>query len=189
MEGVIHVLAKSQEDPEREGRREAAEAQIDRDFKIAKTLKDQKPPANTIYVGNAGTTASSTSASCPGRRRCPSGRRSSSRSLRKSFETHTATTGPGDPIKDPNSYLGIIAASFFSPQFVPQGIYPSAARSGRSRTLTPTSHGNGFWNSGAAGQRHDLSAAELELGDLHAPGTYEFYCMVHPQMHGTVIVQ
>ena len=22
-----------------------------------------------------------------------------------------------------------------------------------------------------------------------APGTYEFYCMVHPQMHGTVIVQ
>ena len=22
-----------------------------------------------------------------------------------------------------------------------------------------------------------------------APGTYQFYCMVHPQMHGTVIVQ
>jgi plastocyanin len=22
-----------------------------------------------------------------------------------------------------------------------------------------------------------------------APGTYEFYCMVHPQMHGTVVVQ
>ena len=63
------------------------------------------------------------------------------------LESHTATTGPGNPINDPNSYLGIIAASFFSSQFVPQGIYPSQPF-GQVAALTPTSHGNGFWNSG-----------------------------------------
>ena len=86
-----------------------------------------------------------------------------------SYESHTATTGPGGPIGNPSSYLGIIAASFFSSQFVPQGIYPSDPF-GTVGTLTPTSHGNGFWNSGALDNVGSSPAADVELGDLHGAG-------------------
>jgi hypothetical protein len=41
------------------------------------------------------------------------------------FEDHTATFGPGDPEHDPGSYLGTFAASFNSPVFAPQAVYPS----------------------------------------------------------------
>ena len=33
------------------------------------------------------------------------------------YEVHTATTGPGDPEKEPTSYLGALAASFNGPAF------------------------------------------------------------------------
>ena len=35
-----------------------------------------------------------------------------------SFDIHTATTGPGNPEQDPNSYLGQVAAGFNSPKMV-----------------------------------------------------------------------
>ncbi len=188
MEGVIHVLAKSKKIPSAKADKKLLDAQINRDFAIAKRLKDQKPPANTIYVGNAGRYGVEYFSFLPGTTTVPVGTTIKFMITPKSFETHTATTGPGDPIKDPNSYLGIIAASFFSPQFVPQGIYPSQPF-GQVAALTPTSHGNGFWNSGAVDNVTTSAQPNSNSVTFSAPGTYQFYCMVHPQMHGTVIVQ
>ncbi len=162
-------------------------AQIDRDFKIAKTLNKTPMPANTISVGYAGAHGVEFFGYLPTTTTVPAGTTVRFQMSPKSYESHTATTGPGDPIKDPNSYLSIIAASFFSPQFVPQGVYPSQPF-GAVASLTPTSHGNGFWNSGAL----DVVASSPQPASasvtFSAPGTYQFYCMVHPQMHGTVIV-
>ena len=64
-----------------------------------------------------------------------------------SYDVHTATTGPGNPESEPNSYLGQIAASFNSPVFDPRAVYPSEPP-GPAGTLTPALHGNGFWNTG-----------------------------------------
>ena len=188
MEGVVHVLPKSKKIPSAKADAKALKAQIDRDFKIAKKLKDQKPPANTVYVGNAGKYGVEYFSFLPGTVTVPVGTTLKFQITPLSYETHTATTGPGDPIKDPNSYLGIIAASFFSPQFVPQGIYPSEPF-GTTAQLTPQSHGNGFWNSGAVDNVKSSPQPTSNSVTFTAPGTYQFYCMVHPQMHGTVIVQ
>ena len=105
-----------------------------------------------------------------------------------SYESHTATTGPGGPIDNPTSYLGIIAASFFSKQFVPQGIYPSDPF-GTVGTLAPDSHGNGFWNSGALDNDPSTPSSNEAKVTFAAPGTYKFACLVHPVMRGTVVVQ
>ena len=71
---------------------------------------------------------------------------------------------------------------------MPQGIYPSEPF-GTVGTLTPQSHGNGFWNSGALDNVKASPQPTSNSVTFTAPGTYEFYCMVHPQMHGTVVVQ
>jgi plastocyanin len=188
MEGVIHVLAKSKKTPSAKADAKTLKAQIDRDFKIAKTLKDQKPPANTINVGNAGKYGVEYFSFLPGTTTVPVGTTVKFQITPQSYESHTATTGPGDPIKDPNSLLGLIAQSFFSKQFLPEGIYPSDPF-GTVGTETPTAHGNGFWNSGALDNVKASPQPTSNSVTFTAAGTYQFYCMVHPQMHGTVIVQ
>jgi plastocyanin len=187
MTGTIKVVGKTHKIPSAKADAKTLKAQIDRDFKIAKTLNKTPMPANTISVGYAGAHGVEYFGYLPTTTTVPAGTTVRFQMSPKSYESHTATTGPGDPIKDPNSYLGIIAASFFSPQFVPQGVYPSQPF-GAVASLTPTSHGNGFWNSGAL----DVVASSPQPASasvtFSAPGTYQFYCMVHPQMHGTVIV-
>jgi plastocyanin len=189
MKGYVSVLAKGAKPPTAAQDRKAIAQQARSELKVAKTLNKAKVPPNTMYVGyaglkgkveyfnflpnsltvNAGTTV--TFAMSPG-----------------SFETHTATTGPGDYLTDPASYIGVIADSFNLPQFDPRGVYPSEPL-GTTGRLTPTFHGNGFWNSGAM----DTQAATLPQSSSRvtfaAPGTYRFVCLVHPVMRGTVIVQ
>jgi plastocyanin len=187
-EGVIHVLPKSKAIPSAKADAKALKAQIDRDFKIAKSLLKQPPPANTIDVGRAGKDGVEYFSFFPGKTTVPVGTTLKFQITPLSYESHTATTGPGGPIDNPTSYLGIIAASFFSKQFVPQGIYPSDPF-GTVGTLAPDSHGNGFWNSGALDNVKASPQPTSNSVTFTAPGTYEFYCMVHPQMHGTVVVQ
>jgi plastocyanin len=54
--------------------------------------------------------------------------------------------------------------------------------------LTPQSHGNGYWSSGVL---DTTSASPLPASSrvrFDAPGTYTFYCLIHPFMKGTVQV-
>ena len=85
-------------------------------------------------------------------------------------------------------YLGQIAASFQGASLDQRGVYPSEPPS-TTATLTPLLHGNGFWNSGLM----DTSAATPLPGNntvkFGAPGTYTYYCLVHPFMKGEVVVQ
>jgi plastocyanin len=188
MKGVVRVVGKSHKIPSSKADAKALKAQIDRDFKIAKGLNKTPMPPNVISVGYAGADGVEFFGYLPTTTTVPVGTTVKFQMSPKSYESHTATTGPGDPIKDPNSYLGVIAASFFSPQFVPQGVYPSEPF-GTTATLTQTSHGNAFWNSGALDNVAGSPQPTSNSVTFAAAGTYQFYCMVHPQMHGTVIVQ
>jgi hypothetical protein len=104
----------------------------------------------------------------------------------------TATTGPGNPEDQPNSYLGTLAASFQEQVIDPRATFQSEEPP-TSATLTPTLHGNGFWNSGimdrAGGALPRLPLPGSNSVRFGAPGTYVFYCLIHPFMRGTVIVQ
>ena len=102
------------------------------------------------------------------------------------YETHTATFGPGN-IEDPSSYLGGIAASFESPSIDPRGAYPSDTT---LVSLSPTTHGNGFLNSGALDVVKRVAACPSPRASSSTPpGTYKYYCLIHPFMVGTVTVQ
>ena len=95
-------------------------------------------------------------------------------------ETHTATFGP-------TAYLKPLEASFAGPAPDAQAIYPSDPPG--HIVLTPTTHGNGFANTGALDR--DPSTPLWSAGTItfKKPGTYRFYCLIHTFMHGTIIVR
>ena len=102
-------------------------------------------------------------------------------------EIHTATTGPGNPENQPTSYLGQIEAGLAGAVLDPRGVYPSEPP-GALAALTPALHGNGFWNSGALDLDTTSPIGTSNAVTFAAPGTYQFFCMIHPFMHGTVTV-
>jgi plastocyanin len=102
-----------------------------------------------------------------------------------SYEAHTATFGPGN-IEDPASYLGGIAASFESPAIDPRGTYPSDVS---PVAVNPKLHGNGFWNSGVLDAANASPLPGTASVKFDTPGSYKYYCLIHPFMVGTVVVQ
>jgi plastocyanin len=195
MKGTVKVLAKKKRVPTAKADAKALKKQIARDFKVAKTLKQVPLPANTVDVGSAGKYGVEYFGYLPKVLTVPVGTPVTFRMTPDSFEDHTATTSaanadPENPA-NANTPLGTIAASFFSTQFDPRGVWSSDPAEPAS--LTKTSHGDGFWNSGvlappARNPFPTLISSQRTVTFAQA-GTYEFYCMVHPQMHGTVIVQ
>ena len=55
--------------------------------------------------------------------------------------------------------------------------------------LDPTSHGNGFANTGALDRDPTTRLPATERIDFTTPGTYHFQCLIHPFMHGTIVVE
>jgi plastocyanin len=98
-------------------------------------------------------------------------------------ETHTASFGPND-------YLNTQANNFIGPT---GGVNPIAAFPSDppgSITLTPTSHGNGFANTGVLDQ--DPATVTIPASgkiDFTTPGTYHYICLIHSFMHGTIVVK
>jgi plastocyanin len=195
MTGKLTVLKHRKRIPSAKAHAKKVKAQYKRDLKIAKRLPGTNVPAGTVDVGVAGKHGVEFYGMLPAKVTIPSGTSLQFRMSKGSFEDHTATTGPGNPETEPSSYLGQIAASFAGAQLDQRGVYPSEAPS-TTATLTPSLHGNGFWNSGvmdtAAG--NPLPGANTvkfgePTGVYHVPGTYTFYCMIHPFMKVDVVVQ
>ncbi len=192
MKGVVTVKGKKAKVPSKKADKKALKKQIARSVKTAKTLASATQPANTVDIGVAGKHGEELFAFAPANLTVPTGTTVKFRMSAGSYEVHTATAGPGDPSDDKTpSYLREIAASFEGAPFVdPRGVYPSEAPGTPAATLTPALHGNGFWNSGVL----DASSKTPQLAGENSvtfgqAGTYDFYCLVHPFMKGTVTVQ
>ena len=186
MKGVVKVLSKSKHIPSSKAVAKTVKGQVAEDLAIAKSLASYKPPAGVVSVGAAGEYGVEYYDFAPKTLSVPAGTTIKFQMATKSFEAHTATTGPGDPATEPTSYLGKLAASLNSPSFAPEATYPSDVP-GTPASLTPTFHGNGFWNSGfLAANLPPLPASNSVK--FSAPGTYQFYCLIHPFMHGTITV-
>jgi plastocyanin len=189
MSGVVHVVAKTAKTPSAKADAKALAKQVARDLKTAKGLTHPTTPANTVDLGSAGRDGVEVFAFLPGTLNVPTGTTVTFRMSPKSREVHTATTGPGNP-DDPTqtgTYLGKLEASLNSPAPDPAVFYPSDPPGGPI-SFSSSSHGNGFWNSGALDA---ISASPLPNASsvtFSAPGTYTFYCLIHPFMKGTVVV-
>jgi plastocyanin len=187
MSGLVKVRPKGKSVPSRKADKRRLNSQLTRDLNIAKGLSNAKPPSGIVDVGVAGPHGEEFLGFVPNAIKVPAGTTLRFRMSPGSREAHTATTGPGNP-EDPNTYLGQIAASFQSPVLDPRGAYPSEAPPSTG-TLTPLLHGNGFWNSGVMDLAKASPAPESNAVTFGAPGTYQFYCLIHPFMHATVTVQ
>jgi plastocyanin len=188
MKGKVKVVGKKAKAPSIKADVKVIKNQVKADLNTAKLLAKKTPPANTVNVGSAGPKGVEYYGFVPGTINVHVGDTVSFRMTKGSFETHTATTGPGDPDKEPNSYLGQLAASFEGNP-APEALYPSDPPGSDAATLTPTLHGNGFWNSGALDTAPATPLPGSNSVTFGAAGTYQFYCLIHPFMHGTVNVQ
>jgi plastocyanin len=188
MKGVVRVLAKRRRIPTAKQDRAALKKQLAAALGVAKTITNVTSAADTVDVGLASRHNVEYYGFLPSTLTVPVGTLVKFQMPVGSKEVHTATTGPGNPEQDPNSYLGKLAASLTSPAFDPAAVYPSDPPPNPA-ALTLTSHGNGFWNSGAMDALAATPLPPANAVRFTQAGTYQFYCLIHPFMHGTVVVQ
>jgi plastocyanin len=182
MVGYVVVKPKTASVPTAKQDTAAVTAQVTADVKSAKKLAASKPPANTVDLGVSASGGVELFGMFPATLQVNAGTVVTFTMSRRSFETHTATFGP-------NSYLTPLAKAFAGAPTIPaNAAYPSDPV--QPLTLTPTSHGNGFANTGVLDT--DPASATVPSSakiDFTKPGTYHFVCLVHPFMRGTIVVK
>ena len=187
--GVVRVLPARKAIPGAKADKKALNRQIGRDRKEAVRIhKHHALPADTVSAGYAGKHGVEIFTFVPNTLRIPVGTTVTFRISPQTTESHTATTGPGNPELDPDTTLGQIAASFFAPTFDSRGAYPSESPFTGVGTVNKSSHGEGFWSSGVLDNQKDTLSPTSSQVIFTQAGTYDFWCMVHPQMHGRVVV-
>jgi plastocyanin len=190
MKGVVHVVAKKAKAPSAKSDAAAVKRQIAAAVKVAKRLAHTVAPTGTVYVGSAGPGGVEFYGFFPQAQTIPVGTTVRFAMSKGTFEDHTATTGPGDVGENgPGSgYLGDLANSFNSQAVDQRAVYPSDPSS-TAAELTPTLHGNGFWNTGVMDGSNATPLPSSFSVKFAAPGTYVFHCLIHTFMKGTVTVK
>jgi plastocyanin len=189
MKGTVRVVPASKRVPSVAADSKAVRRQINAAIATAKSLAKTVVPANTVSVGASGPGGVEDFGFFPSTLTVPTGTTLTFMMSAKSYDVHTATTGPGNPETEPASYLGQLANGIGnSPVFPGAAAYPSDPP-GTPAQLTPSSHGNGFWNSGVLDNSSATPLPASNSVTFAAPGTYQFYCLIHPFMHATVTVK
>lgn len=188
MKAAVRVVSRSRRVPSAAADARRVRRQSARAISVAKAFKRVTAPANTVNVGLAGRGGVSLFAFAPDKLTVPVGTTVTLRMTRGDFETHTVTTGPGDPAKQPTSYLGKLTASLESPATDQKALYPSDLPPAPA-ALTGTLHGNGFWNSGGLDSAASTPLPQRNQVRFAAAGTYKFYCLIHPFMQATIKAQ
>jgi plastocyanin len=189
MKGTVTVKAAKRSIPSAKQDAATTKAELKRDLKIAKALPRTKTPSSTVDVGAAGPHGVEYYGMVPGTITVNPGDSVNFRMSKGSFEDHTATFGPGNPETEPKSYLGTLAAGINPPKFDPRSVYSSDPPGASSAVLTALTHGNGFWNSGIMDTSSKSPLASSNSVTFGQSGTYNYYCLIHPFMHGTVVVR
>lgn len=185
MKAKVHVVSARSKAPSAKAVKSAVAKQAAAAIKTAKGFAKKKSPAGTIMAGLHGAGGVELMAFAPSTLAVKVGDTVTFKMDANSVETHTATAGPGN-IEDPKSYIGGIAAGFENPVFPGVATYPSEPGPAGVATLTPTLHGNGFWNSGAMDAVTATPLISSNAVKFGAAGTYTFYCIIHPFMKATV---
>jgi plastocyanin len=150
-----------------------------RDLRIAAALDTTQITGNHVSVGVAGRHNVEILAMFPSSLSVSRGTTVSFEMPLLTGETHTVTFGPDD-------YRNALSNSFTTATFDPRAIYPSSPT--MPIVLTPTSHGNGFANTGALDRDPDTPLPPSGTITFDAPGVYHYECLIHPFMRGTITV-
>jgi len=187
MKGTVRVKRRGAVPSKRADARAVAR-QAAKALSEARKLRRTDAPPNTVLLGAANRRGVEFFGMLPETLTVPIGTTVDFTMSRPSFEVHTATFGPGDPEKEPNSYIGQLAASFEGAEFDPRATYPSQPP-GTTAAFSSTLHGNGFWNTGLLDAVSQSPLPATERVTFTQAGSFAFVCLIHPIMKGTVIVQ
>ena len=181
MVGVVVVKAPGKPIPSAKQDRKSLTAQVKAAVTTAKRVFKHKVPKNTVDLGQAGPGGVEDFAMFPRRLVVPVGSVVKFSMTSNSREPHTATFGP-------KKYIEAIAQSIASPAPDQRAWYPSDNPG--PPVVSPTIHGNGFASTGVL----DATAATKTIpssGKLKftKPGVYNYICLIHDFMLGTIVVQ
>jgi plastocyanin len=189
MIGKVVVKGAHAKVPSAKQDKKVVKKQLSKARKGAKKLSGVVPPGNNVSVGGSTKDGVEYFGMLPALKTVPAGTTVTFSMSARSRDVHTATFGPGDPETQPTSYLGVIAGSFTGPVPLDQrGVYPSEAPGTPPASLSPTLHGNGFWSTGGLDRSSATQLPPSGQVTFNTPGTYDFYCMIHPFMHGQIKV-
>jgi plastocyanin len=181
MVGYVVVKAKGKPVPSRKQDAAALAGQLRTDLAALKKLAKTKVTSNHVSLGEAGSGGTELYAMFPARLRVKAGTVLTFSMSQHSREVHTATFGP-------SKYLNALSNGLFSaPAPTAESLYPSSPV--QPILLKTTSHGNGFANIGAVDT--DPTTPQIPASGkikFTAPGTYNFICLIHTQMQGTIVV-
>jgi plastocyanin len=178
MRGIIVVKPKSASTPTAAQDSAAITAQQTRDAKIAKQLANTEVTGPHVSLGVAGKDSVEILAMFPQTLHVHRGATVSFAMANGTGETHTATFGA-------NSYLKPLENSLAGPEPTATAVYPSSPA---GPIPVPGPHGNGFANAGLLDRDSGTPFKAQTKFTFTEPGTYRFVCMIHPFMHGTVVV-
>jgi plastocyanin len=184
MKGQVRVVGKNARARSAKAHNAAITEQIAKAVKTAKALAKAKPPATGVLVGTSDNGVERYAFS-PDKLSVKVGATVTFSMSSRSRENHTATTGPGDPEKG-TGYIGAIAKAFEGNEFPGVATYASDPPAAGAAALTPQLHGNGFWNTGVLDAVGATPLPKSGAVKFNAPGTYSFYCLIHPFMKATV---
>jgi len=187
MKGVVKVLPKGKPVPSVRSDKATALAEEAADVKRARKLAKVKPPAATVLAGNDGNGPVTWLRFFPETLKVKAGTTVHFK-ISSKREIHTITIGPP-------AYTGAIESSFTSPAQEGAGppaivINPLGALPSDPLPLPPftgTNHGNGFEGAGILSEGGGPLPSSASI-TFTTPGTYDFECVIHPEMDGKIIV-
>jgi plastocyanin len=181
MVGYVVVKAAGKPIPSARQDAKALATQVKTAEADAKHVFKNKVPKNTVDLGQTAPGGVEDFVMFPSRLVVPVGTVVKFQMTKDSRELHTATFGP-------NKYIEDMSKSILSPAPQEQAFFPSDVPG--PPVVTPTSHGNGFANTGFLDS--DPSTTTLPFsGKLKftKPGVYHYICLIHDFMKGTIVVQ
>jgi plastocyanin len=185
MKGRVRVVSPGAKIPSASAVAKTVKRDVAKALKEAKGLQQVSIPQDTIQVGNSSPDGVEIYSMYPSQMTVPSGTVLTFALSRYSHDLHTATTGPGDP-ETPGSFLGNLRSSISSGGPIDQqAVYPSDPRPGPT-PITLQTHGAGFWNTGFMDTTTATTLPKSSQVRIVAPGTYTFFCLLHPFMQVTV---
>jgi plastocyanin len=154
--------------------------QLKTDILEAKALETAKVPKDTVDIGETAANGVELYAMFPVRLTVKSGTVVTFTLTKNEREFHSATFGPA-------AYLKPLQPPGPGGSVPPVGLYPSDQT--RPLVLAPSSHGNGFANTGFLSRDPSYGLPVLGKIKFTTPGIYKFICLIHPFMHGEIVVK
>ncbi len=182
---VGYVVVKATGKPIPSAKQDAAtlKSEVTAQVKAAEKLFNSKQPKNYVSLGESDSLGLELYGMFPGTLKVKKGTVVKFQISPASREDHTATFGP-------TAYVTALGNALLGPP-TPQteeAVYPSSNPASGPIPENPGEHGNGFANTGILDRDPATPQPVSEKIDFTKAGKYEFICLIHPFMHGVIIV-